>query len=161
MVTLHRLADPRTDSQICGRYPRRADAFPTSCAPFSRCLPPQQPEGLWSACLHTHYRVRKSGAGLMQFTILPDANRIKVDFVCLIQGKCLHTQNSFCRSWNSCLDLGDAAQCRAERKVVCFGLTLDEAARTIGGCGRERRDHRTQPADQLLRASEGGHKKET
>ncbi len=37
-----------------------ADAFAASCAPLSRCLPPQQPEELWFACLHTHPRAGKS-----------------------------------------------------------------------------------------------------
>ncbi len=53
---------PRTDSDISGRYFGLADAFAASYAPLSKCIPPQQPEGLWFLCLHTHPRARKSCA---------------------------------------------------------------------------------------------------
>ncbi len=39
--------------------PVSADAVAASCAPLSRCLPPQQTEGLWSVCLGTHPRAGK------------------------------------------------------------------------------------------------------
>ncbi len=42
-----------------------AGVFSASCAPVSRCLPPGQPEGLWSVYSHTLPRAEKSGSNFL------------------------------------------------------------------------------------------------